>query len=307
MRLTLNDIYEDIRNNEFLTKIELSNHVEQKHIGWSDTQMLDRALNENKSVSSFKNKNDYLECLQYTICDNFQEIKEQLRKRKDQERFIVTTKFDDNLFQSDDPVDFNTHHKGIMRERDGKVYEVDTNQVCVMLMKDKKSPYGMSVITCYPDLITENIEKTGKDLSKIVDKTKFYENGNATARLFAKLATTDCPYQIFHKQDPSYNTLSINFPSKKSDNMKYQMRLSDDYSNLKLAYTDTFRNNKWTTKNLRADERINFLLNYQEEQQYIEKQERNLETLKKEVNEDRLKKIRIDKESITKDKELELD
>ena len=76
---------------------------------------------------------------------------------------------------------------------------------------------------------------------------------------------------------------------------------------VKLAYTDTFRNNKWTTKNLRADERINFLLNYQEEQQYIEKQERNLETLKKEVNEDRLKKIRIDKESITKDKELELD
>ena len=214
----INEILNDANNQSFLKKIQQGNyHPTDAHVGLSNEDLLERSLDENKSVSSFTNDYDFEQCLLSSILLNQSEIKNTLKSIPYGKRFQLMAVFDDTEWQGDDPVDFQTRNKGYRMSRGGQIDEVTTNAYAMVLEKNSNSPYGVKLVTFYPNLDIDEvsypdavIKKTNRDLMPDVKKNPYYLNqpiiGQANCEL--RVAHPDKKIHIHYIQNEYVNSRS---------------------------------------------------------------------------------------------------
>ena len=185
--MNLQKILDDYKNKTLFNKLKSEdNHAQERHVGLSDKEKLERVLKDDLTVSSFETQKDYEECLIESLITNEKIINDHFNNPqiKNFDRIIVDTIFDDELYQGEDPVDFQTNNKAIMLQKNGHVKEVTTNATRLILEKNDYSPYGINLITFYPDAKNNKakIKPTNKDLSQTLKSTTYYKDSETLVK-----------------------------------------------------------------------------------------------------------------------------
>ena len=185
--MNLQKILNDYKNKTLFSKLKSEeNHAQERHVNLSGKEKLERVLKDDLTVSSFENQHDYEECLIESLITNEKIINDHFNnpKVKNFDRIIVDTIFDDELYQGDDPVDFQTNNKAIMLQKNGHIKEVTTNATRLILEKNDYSPYGINLITFYPDAKNNKatIKPTKKDLLPTLKSTTYYKDSETLVK-----------------------------------------------------------------------------------------------------------------------------
>lgn len=185
--MDLQKILNDYKNKTLFSKLKSEeNHAQERHVNLSDKEKLERVLKDDLTVSSFENQHDYEECLIESLITNEKIINDHFNnpKVKNFDRIIVDTIFDDELYQGDDPVDFQTNNKAIMLQKNGHIKEVTTNATRLILEKNDYSPYGINLITFYPDAKNNKatIKPTKKNLLPTLKSTTYYKDSETLVK-----------------------------------------------------------------------------------------------------------------------------
>lgn len=89
-----------------------------------------------------------------------------------------------------DPEDYGPVGSGlIMNFENNSVREYNTDAMRIVLRKSEKAPLGFSLVTAYPDMSSDHITPTGKDLSEIVKQTEAYKNADSVGRTYLQYIT----------------------------------------------------------------------------------------------------------------------
>lgn len=193
-----NMISKDIQNGTFWSHLtDRHTHIDCRHVGMSDVQLLDRVFMENKiCASSFTTTHDMEECVTESIIYSLKTICEKGKENPTGTYSHVVQLPDELYADEDDPVDFETHHKGFAVTNKGRVVEMDTNTIALILKNAPNSRYGFTLVSAFPYLETENAKPTGKDISETIKQTDAYQKGNAIDRTYMRLATEPIPNDV---------------------------------------------------------------------------------------------------------------
>lgn len=232
MSLTSKKLLEDQYNELFWKRItNEKSHFQTRHSELNDVDLLDRALTEGHSTSSFSSYEDMKDLIEEAIISKLPDINQQLLTAKNGQNIAVFMDFPDSIYKSeDDPYDFNTHHKGFRYDKKGNVKEIDTTSLILVFEKDRNSIYGLSLLTAYPDVNDDRGKETKKDLSPILEKTSVYKDASKLKKISLLNSISDKPKNLSYEKIKGNERVLIDYPINRKE--KYQLSIENDKDTL---------------------------------------------------------------------------
>ena len=248
MSLTSKKLLEDQYNELFWKRItNEKSHFQTRHSELNDVDLLDRALTEGHSTSSFSSYEDMKDLIEEAIISKLPDINQQLLTAKNGQNIAVFMDFPDGIYKSeDDPYDFNTHHKGFRYDKKGNVKEIDTTSLILVFEKDRNSIYGLSLLTAYPDVNDDRGKETKKDLSPILEKTSVYKDASKLKKISLLNSISDKPKNLSYEKIKGNERVLIDYPINRKE--KYQLSIENDKDTLVKKVK---KNNRW--KSIKTD------------------------------------------------------
>lgn len=232
MSLTSKKLLEDQYNELFWKRITSEkSHFQTRHSELNDVDLLDRALTEGHSTSSFSSYEDMKDLIEEAIISKLPDINQQLLTAKNGQNIAIFMDFPDGIYKSeDDPYDFNTHHKGFRYDKKGNVKEIDTTSLILVFEKDRNSIYGLSLLTAYPDVNDDRGKETKKDLSPILEKTSVYKDASKLKKISLLNSISDKPKNLSYEKIKGSERVLIDYPINRKE--KYQLSIENDKDTL---------------------------------------------------------------------------
>lgn len=275
---SLKEIKEDFLNNTFLEKIEQNNmHPQDVHIGLNFEQLFTRIILENNTSSTFYDNFDYETSLYLSICKNYEQIKESLFFLDDDERFEIKATLEKNYY-------------GLNQDMNGLISKVKTKTITTVLEKQSKTPYGMKLITIYPNVSNNYSKNLNDDLKEHLKNSEGYLRSNSITRLY---------YEIAIDKNKPCSLLTIgNKVKRETEDIPCELLVNDKLKyQAVIAYNKIYWNQvrkikidggeKWKPKDLLPPDVITLHLNYSDFAIYIQNMFSRLQAIKREVQLDR--------------------
>lgn len=228
MSLTSKKLLEDQYSEVFWKRItNEKSHFQTRHSELNDVDLLDRALTEGHSTSSFSSYEDMKDLIEEAIISKLPDINQNLLTAKNGENIAVFMDFPDSIYKSeDDPYDFNTHHKGFRYDKKGNVKEIDTTSLILVFEKDKNSVYGLSLLTAYPNVNDDRAKETKKDLNPILEKTSVFKNASKLKKISLLNSISDNPKNLSYEKIKGNERVLIDYQINRKE--KYQLSIEND-------------------------------------------------------------------------------
>lgn len=248
MSLTSKKLLEDQYNELFWKRITSEkSHFQTRHSELNDVDLLDRALTEGHSTSSFSSYEDMKDLIEEAIISKLPDINQQLLTAKNGQNIAVFMDFPDGIYKSeDDPYDFNTHHKGFRYDKKGNVKEIDTTSLILVFEKDRNSIYGLSLLTAYPDVNDDRGKETKKDLNPILEKTSVFKSASKLKKIDLLNSISDSPKNLSYEKIKGNERILIDYPINRKE--KYQLSIENDKDTLVKKIK---KNSRW--KSIKTD------------------------------------------------------
>lgn len=270
---SLKIIKNDFINDTFLDNLEKDNtHPKDVHIGLDLPQMFTRFIEEGVSTSSFYDEIDYQYSLYQIIIQNYEIIKNKSDELEENERFeisIVNEKI----------------HYGIKQFINGDLRKIETNKITAIINKNEDMPYGIQLVTIYPDISTNDAKTLSDDLSEDLLSSEGYQKSNALARLYYELTIMpDRPCSLMNiktKEKWGSDNISCEIYTN-NPNLKYQALIT----NSKIWWKEVIKNtrtDKWRARKLYQHEIISLMLTEQPFIYFIQKQFERLKELQRQI------------------------
>ena len=238
----LDKMYEDQSSGAFWDNVTTPySHFDTQHNAKSDSELINRLIEKGHSVSSFANEHDMKSCIEDAVVNNFGLIMQNLDKLHEYDKLALRFDYDDELYED---VDFGTHQKGFIRNRDGNIMEMDTPSVCAVIQKDSKSEYGFSVLTAYPDMESDLSVPTGRDINDLVKSSQAYQKATPLKKAYLDHACDlNTKFALRYTENMGTNPEVITmFVPTSNPNVKH--RIFMDQIDTKIR-TFAYRDDKW--------------------------------------------------------------
>lgn len=180
-------LFQDLNNGnveQVWNKIQTEQSHADIHVNQSFEKMTDRALHENlTNVSTFESEEQAMYCMLDALIMNSDIIDEMLKYGDNNQRSIITTDLYDGFEE-----DYGVPRTFYGIEFNNSLKVKSTNRLKVILEKDVNTPYGIKMITMFPEF--ENSEEnTVKQSSKKIkiEETNAYINGSKEDKIYLKL------------------------------------------------------------------------------------------------------------------------
>lgn len=270
---SLKMIKNDFINDSFLDNLAKDNtHPKDVHIGLNVPQMLTRFIQEGVSASSFYDEIDYKYSLYQIIIQNYEIIKNKINELEEQERFEVSIQ-DEKI------------HYGIKQFINGDLRKVETNQITAIISKNSDMPYGIRLVTIYPDISTNNIKSLSDNLLNDLIVSKGYQESNALSRLYYELTimlNRPCSLMnITTKEKWESDNISCEIQTD-NPNLKYQALITNSKIWWKEVLKD-IRTDKWKSRKLYQHDIITLMLTQQPFIDFIQRQFERLDKIKRQI------------------------
>ena len=267
----------DFANEVFIQQLELDNqHPAETHIGLSDMDMLSRLVFASKPTSTFFDEADYSHCLYQIMIRNYDTIYENITEKENKERIHVQI------------IDSMPRYS-ITQLITSEVREVTTNHVTAILEYDDESPYGVQLITIYPDSDDPHVTVTEKDLFPLLKQTDGYLRTNTLRRLYFEITCgKTVPYGIYNlriRRHLDTDNIVFEIPDKDYPNRKIRAEIT--YHHTKWFNITKENNGKYSYHKMSRSDRIEFCLKEPQFNNYIGSLEQRLAKIKQEINIDR--------------------
>lgn len=226
------EILDDINTGTFWSNLtDEHTHASDRHAGVSHTDLLDRLFQDNLTQSSsFASTHDMQECVTECVLSNLETIC--LNVRKSDQLYAYSVRLQDEEFQGDDPVDFQTRHTGIVRTNKGYVREMSTDMTTIVVRPAPNSKYGFKLVTAFPEMSAESAYETNHNLTAECQQTEAFKKSSAMKRAYM-LAATDMSKEIdprcsiAFKESNIESTISIGFDSLKNPATQHVLFIDD--------------------------------------------------------------------------------
>lgn len=276
---SLKKIKTDFINGNFIKNIELNNkHPQDVHIGLTIEDMLTRFIIENNTASCFYDEIDYQYSIYQSIIQNYENIYKTLNTIENGERFEVQI-YDEKK------------HYGITQNTEGFLNKVETNTITTILEKREKSPYGMQIITIFPNISIKYATVLDDDLTENLKNCEGYLKSNSLTRLYYEIAIMkERPCTIMNiRQKQKWESDNISFEIWNNNHtMKYQALITY----YKVWWKEVRRVKKdgelkWKSRKLYHYQIIDLMLEHQKFINFVQNATQRLDKIKKEVSLDR--------------------
>lgn len=151
----------------------------------------------------------------------------------------------------------DTESIGVRFNVDGNIESYKTPSYLVVLTRteiEKKSPFGFSVRTVYPDIRSEHARPTDIDLQEYIKKTKNYKEGSAVKKAYLEHITEynqDIPL-IRYDENKTHEFITFALPSDSDDSViclldqnrtaitEYEVKDNGNKNNLNASETASY-------------------------------------------------------------------
>lgn len=231
------DIEKAIINGKLFSKITDNNTHYNRHVHMTSTDYMERILNDKYMNSIFNKESDPEFLIEESIMYKSTDIAQWLdcSKHGERQEFCVHLPEEDYG---------NVGHGLISNPKTNLIKEYDTNNIRIILQKDNNTPLGFTLITAYPDMTTDNVKETQRDLQTLIKQTDTYKNADIVGKAY-----------LLHRTDPS-NNIGVsykpgNHPSDSllymhvptaNPNTKHLIRINEDKTALKTVTRDVITN-----------------------------------------------------------------
>lgn len=244
------------RDGTILQKITNKYTHVSMHTQGTLTSDLDRILTEKKTAQSrFAKDPEEPESTESERADMF--IQENLLYQANQiAAWIKTAKEGDKqaFTATFSPEDYGPVGCGILIDyKDNSIREFHTDSMCTVLRKTEHAPLGFTLVTAYPDMTSDTITPTGKDLSSIVTQTKAYRQADTVGKMYLTYITNPnnqglSTYKKGKTPDDSMMMLHV---QTRHPNHHHEIKIKEDDITLKTVAKepDQYGNlSAWTVK-----------------------------------------------------------
>lgn len=177
-------IAEGINSNTFMDDIfGIGSHY-SKHEDDNSSSVLNRFLSENISASSvFANINDSEFLIGEVIFMSRDDIEEWLYNSK-----TPTLEISERLPSEE----YDGYvGEGYKKDAKGHIAEYATETITCSLRRAYNSKYGFYLTTAYPDITVQSAVKTNRDITKILESTKAYQDASPVKKAYMKWQVND--------------------------------------------------------------------------------------------------------------------
>lgn len=191
------DIDKGVFSESFLMDTQNKNSHAEIHEDKDAAYALNRLFTEDiNSSSTFESKEQAEDLISETISYKKNEINNWLYD-SNEPTHIIHLKFPKEDYES-------YVGKGFRKHKD-KIMEYVTENICCVLKRDYDRPYGFTLTTAYPDLMSDTAIPTHKDISEILKQTEEYQKSSPVKKAYMQ-------YQISRSDDK----LSVKYCEDKS-------------------------------------------------------------------------------------------